>query len=143
MTDIVEAIKNGPWYPCDNREHGCDMSFPESILNVGPEGEVLCNDCLDGQPPVTIALFEKWKSPEALEIEKLRAAQEWKPIENSPPKDGSKFDVYRAEPGRRFLDCWSDQWGHIWIATGYPSVETTLKGITHWRTLPEAPEEKP
>jgi hypothetical protein len=94
----------------------------------------LVEDCM--------ALVEEnknWSKRAESEVTKLKEQNRWIPVEEELPEDGATAEVFLPEGGEPYIQyqtAWIDYDENPpqWINNG-----EALKGVTHWRPLPEPP----
>lgn len=87
----------------------------------------------DGEIPLNVV---DMLEDAADEIERLRAAMQWRPIETAP-RDGTEFIAYRPDAGV-FTAGYDDE-QDVWFANhGYEDITDDLP--THWMPLPPPPK---
>jgi hypothetical protein len=142
---IKEQAKPGPWWVDD-------IGWPESkkietnhwygIYCEYGTGVVAKVEGYGQQAKATAELIAR--APQMLaEIERLREALEWQPIETAPDVDDFEADLYIPGLGGRWTDCIWDTESKTW----FNSAAQLTFGIdtsdlpTHWMPRPKPPIE--
>lgn len=118
--------------------------------------ELMCKECMVVQPRLQVGEYadasikslRSQLSEARAEVERLRAAQAWRPIETAP-KDGTEIILFAIEEGFEdegpsvWIGSWSTTawYGPAWTAYEHRS-ETEYLTPTHWLPLPSPPSAK-
>lgn len=115
------------------REYECDHPLPERLIAAALRA---ARD--DGLEEATTRIREL-----EAEIERLRAAQQWRPIEEAP-RDGTEVLVWAGlNPPEKWHESLHDIRPYIGPASYHPDAGwcvCTVREVTHWMPRPADPE---
>jgi len=126
MSKPIEAL-----YSCSNEHCAMEVSWQEDMLRVAPSGKHYCHNCIEDHSTDWTDL-PKWKSPQTLEIEKLKAANEWNFDMKAAPDDGTEFLGCTEKGVIQIIKL--NKHLSIWVCT---DGKESYREMTRWQYLPK------